>query len=116
MSSESLYDGGMSEYTYNATTGNYDYLYGSARTLKGDFGRTEVTSAWGGVAVIGTEVFLLCQTNTPIPGTYYARWYVYQLHWTGTTPPKTAPSVVNDWKSGTAHVGYNNRGFTRGPR
>jgi len=61
-------------------TGDYEFGWDS---FSMDAVRTEITSALGGVTVLGTEVYALCQTSEAVPGTYYGRWYVYQWHYNG---------------------------------
>lgn len=50
----------------------------------GAWNRTEVQSALGGVAINGNDMYVLCQTDEEVPGTYDSRWYVYRGTWNGT--------------------------------
>lgn len=75
-----------------------DFVYGfDAWGLKGQGGRSEVSSGQGGVTVLGDQVYVLCETTEAFPGTYRGRWYVYQLKFNGVAPVTQSESF-----SGTA--------------
>jgi hypothetical protein len=76
-----------------------DYVFGwSNWDLKLDGGRPEATSGLGGITMIGSEAYLLCETTEALPGTYRGRWYVYQMHFNGGTgAPPTKWSYVRRW-------------------
>lgn len=93
---ESVADGVIVALTENGTTGNFDHAIENW-ALGADGGRTEVTAALGGVAVIGSHAYVLCQTTEAIPGTYLPEWYIYKCLYNGTSG-STRYSYVSRWK------------------
>jgi hypothetical protein len=95
-STESFFDGGLVEY---AKDSNDNFLFNfSSWFLGNQGGRTEVVSATGGVAFIGTTAYLLCKTNEAVPGTFNSRWYVYRLAYNpGWTTAANKWSYVGRW-------------------
>lgn len=57
--------------------------------LSRDGARTEVRGAFGGLAVVGSDAFILCQVSENVPGTLNLEWYIYRVHWNGPG--------VHDW-------------------
>jgi hypothetical protein len=74
-----------------------DYCFAYASFTMTDQ-RPEITSGLGGITVLGTEVYTLCETSEGYPGTYRGRWYVYQWHWNGSgTPVAGRFTFVRRW-------------------
>lgn len=93
---ESLADGIIVALIENGTTGNFEHAIENW-ALGADGGRTEVQSALGGIAVIGSHVYVLCQTTEAVPGTYLPEWYIYKCLYNGTGG-STRYSYVTRWK------------------
>lgn len=78
---ESVFSGGI-VFTHEDADG---FTWANTVSISGDdgWGRSEVYSANGGVAVIGTNVYVLCHANAV--GSQAAGWYVYKGTWDGAT-------------------------------
>ena len=77
---ETLYGGVITKLVKNYGTGDFDH---GLATFDMEAVRPEIQSAMGGITVLGTEVYTMCQTTEKVPGTSKKRWYRYQWHWVG---------------------------------
>jgi len=80
LTTETVYGGTITKLVKNVGTGAYDH---GLATFDMEAVRPEIQSAMGGITVLGTEVYTLCQTTEKVPGTSKKRWYRYQWHWVG---------------------------------
>lgn len=81
---ESLGGAVISRTKRNAANGDYELQFGQIAITSatdqgfGAWGRSEVTSSMGGVTVYGNNMYVLCDTNETIAGTFSGKMYVYQ--------------------------------------
>jgi|KBSMisStandDraft_5_1062788.scaffolds.fasta_scaffold00561_12 hypothetical protein len=71
--------------------------------------RPEITASYGGLAVIGTDVYTLGQTTEKMTGASTYRWYVYQWRYTGVaSPAQSRFTYVRRWlhEPSTKYGGY----------
>lgn len=79
---ESLGSGVITELNFESgTTGNYAWSWNYSLSSQ----RSEINSAIGGVAVVGSDIYVLCSTTETWPGSYTGRYYVYKFTYTPGT-------------------------------
>jgi hypothetical protein len=94
LQTESMLSGTITTLVRNA---NDDFVWGGQFIMNTDGGRSEITQC-GGITVIGSDVYTICQTNEDRPGSYDPRWYIYKWSFNGAAAPDTSKfSYVTRW-------------------
>lgn len=65
------------------TTTGFEFLLGQQFNLTN--ARPEITSAVGGVTIVGNSAYVLCTTDAIVPGTFRGEYWIYQFTWNTST-------------------------------